>query len=232
MRRAQLPILALASAATALHAQTMSLQSDERYIETLAQYQTQDDQFGFDARTREPATPFEGWADSTGVDITRADASASMSSILSDTSMLATGSANANAIFDANSSVFTIAFATARHIVAFDLAQTTSFALIADLVATTNAESFITVRQDTRFGSLLHEYSVSDGALSINDQITLDAGTYYLEFRAESDHEHHSPADTTGAASFDAAWSVVPTPATTVVLLLAAGAATPRRRAA
>ncbi len=227
MRRKHIAILTIAAVTTPLLAQNMMLQSDERSIETLAEYQTVDDQFGFDSRTRTPDAPFDDWLDTTSINIGRADANAAINSSISSTAMQATGSADAHAIFDVDTSVFTIAFATSRHIVAFELAQDTTFALVADLIATSNAESFITLRQDTRFGAILHEYAVTDDELSIDDQITLSAGTYYLEFRAESNHEHHSPAETTGNASFDAAWSVVPAPATTALLAIAL---MPRRR--
>ena len=222
--------IAAALCATTLHAQTMSLTDDIRYIEVSSEYQTVDDEFGFDVRTSTPDIPFAGWQDSTAVDIGRASASADMSSLLSDTTMLATGSADAQAVYDVDTSVFTIAFATSRHIVGFSLNQSTTFSLVADLVATTYAESFVNIRQDTRFGDLLHEYTISDGTLSINEHITLDAGTYYLEFRAESDHEHHQPADTIGHASFDAAWTIVPAPATALLPLAGLALSVRRRR--
>lgn len=197
---------------SALQAQTMLLSNDGRYIETLAEYQTTDDQFGFDIRTREPASPFIDWADNAAIDIGRASGSVSMSSLLSDSSFLASGSAQAAAVYDVDTSVFTIGFATSRHIIGFDLSQTTTFSLIANLVANQYAQSFITVRQDTQHGTLLHDFSITDAMLSIDQQITLDAGTYFLEFRAESNHELHRAADRIGLASFDAAWSVVPAP--------------------
>lgn len=221
--------LTLATMSTALHAQTMTLLHDARHIETLAQYQTVDDQFGFDTRSFDPTVPFADWSNTASIDIDRASGSVSMNSLLSDTTFLATGAAQAAAIFDADSSVFTIGFATSRHIVAFNLDQTTTFALIANLAATRFANASITVHQDTQSGDLLHDFSVSDDMLSINEHITLDAGTYFLEFRAESHHELYRADDRAGLASYDAVWAVVPAPATTL-LPLAGLMLTARRR--
>lgn len=223
-------IIALALTTTALQAQTMTLTDDQRVIEALVEYQTQDDQFGFDTSSLSPSKPFEHWSDNVGVDIGRASASAALSSTLTETTMLTSSSAITHAIHDPDSSVFTIAFATSRHIIGFDISETTTFALIADLYVTGIAETSITIRQDNRFGDLLYEYAISEGTISINDQITLDAGTYYLEFRAESDIKLHMPADETGYASFDAAWAVVPAPATSSLLPIAGLLLTARRR--
>lgn len=221
--------IAIAACTAALHAQTMTLTDDQRVIEALVEYQTQDDQFGFDSRDSTPTKPFEIWGDNVGVDIVRANANASMSSILTQGTMLTSGSADAHAVHDVDSSVFTIAFGTSRHIIGFNISQTITFALIVDLVATGTAESFVTVRQDSQFGNLLHEHAMTDGSVRIDEQITLDAGTYYLEFRAESHLELYTPDDSTGYASFDAAWAIVPAPAT-ALLPLAGLMLTARRR--
>lgn len=211
-------------------AQTMNLIDDGRTVESLVEFQTQDDQFGFHTRDSQPSRSFSNWTGDANSDIIRASADAHMNSLISSTTLLGSGSASAFADYDVDSSVFTIAFATSRHTIDFSIDTTTTFSLIARLDATGNAQSFARVLRDHANGIVLHEYFANNETRQLNEQITLDPGSYSIQFRAESSIELHTPASQSGLATYDAAWSIVPAPSTGLIALAGLIPLTRRRR--
>ncbi|MFG0313416.1 MAG: hypothetical protein ACF8LL_04430 [Phycisphaerales bacterium] len=212
--------IAIANAGIAHAEPIMSLQVDDRIAVGYGSQESLSGSFDFDSIQSEPMTPFENWTGSAGAGVSAGGGFGEMSSLISSTSILADGSANASATFDALEHNFVTALGSSSHTIGFSIDQTITFSLIANIQATGEANAWVRVREGFGFGDILFDRTVSNDSATINQKITLGPGDYAVQFFANSSITFFEPGSAAGSSSFDAAWTVVPAPATTALLAL------------
>lgn len=202
----------LAIAASGAHAQTMNLVADDRILVGFGTAQFTDGTFDFDSQEATPGTPFQNWSDAAGAGAAAGGGSASVGSLISDTTIAATGDASADAYFDALEHDYVAALGSNAHTIAFEIAQTTTFLIAGQLDATGTAQAWVRVREGFFFGDLLFDRTTDAGPLSVGAQLTLDPGSYNVQFFANSNIVLTTDGSASGAASFDMVFAVIPAP--------------------
>ena len=179
-----------------------------------------------------PDTPFADWSDATAQGVSNALGFATMDSILTDTSIDAVGFTSGGGLLPADALASISALGASIHTISFDISQTTTFSLDANLRATGTGESFIRLTNaPIGGGDTLYEFRNANNTVDIQQQLTLDAGQYTLTFQAQSGGRLNTPGQIDATARYDATWTIVPAPPTALLPLLGL-ATTHRRRAA
>ncbi len=224
-------LAAVAIAAPIAAADSMTYIADQRLI------------IGFGAQTdlagqttsntiqQRPDTPFAAWSDATAQGVSNALGFATMDSTLNETTIDAVGFASAGGILPADALASISALGASIHSISFDLSQTTTFSLDANLRASGVGESFIRLTSaPIAGGDTLYQFRNIDNIIDIQQQFTLSAGQYTLTFQAQSGGKLNSPGQIDGTARYDATWTIVPAPPTALATITGCLLMTRRRR--
>lgn len=225
-------IIAIAFAGGSVSAQTMDLVYEDRIIVGSGSFETIAGTTGFSSQQDIPFTPFQDWEGWVNDGAGPAGGSGQMTSMITNTIITASGSANANANFDSSEYTSLGALGSSAHLVAFTLAQSTTFTMDMSLevVGTANAWARITELNGLDPDELIYEARTLDGLLEVNDTITLGPGDYSVQFFANSNITLTSDGSASGVGSYSGVFAIIPTPATTAPLFLASILTTRRRR--
>jgi hypothetical protein len=223
----------IACAGTALAEPVMNHQLDDRIVVGFGSQETVAGTFDFDSLQDMPANAFEDWSGNAGAGVDAGGGFAQLTSTITSTSINAMGSANASATFDSSEHNYVSALGSSSHTIGFSIDETITFSLIANLQAQGAANAWIRIRDGFFPGSnLLHDFTVMDDTLNISQNITLGPGEYSVQFFANSNIILVDPGSIAGNSSFDAAWTVVPAPATPILAIAAIPTLARRRRSA
>ncbi|GEM_PF-3867669 len=225
---AAMSVLAYAGLATA---QTMSFEVDDRILVGFGSVETIDGFFDFGSQQSEPDVLFGDWSGFASDGADSADGSASMQSVLTSTSISASGTASASAAYDAQLHSFVTALGSSSHGIGFSLAQETTFSLTATLDASGTGQAWARVRRGLFGGDLLFDARTTGGVLAIDETITLGPGQYEMQFFANSNISLGSDGSASGQSSYSGSFVVIPAAPTLAIALLAGVSAARRRRA-
>lgn len=224
-------LAAAAIAAPIAAADTMTFISDQRLIIGFGAQTDFDGQTASNTIQEHPTAPFADWSDATAQGVSNALGYATMDSTLNETMIDAVGFASAGGLLPADALASISALGASIHAISFDLSQTTTFTLDANLRASGVGETFIRLTNaPIAGGDTLYEFRNTNNIVDIQQHFTLDAGQYTLTFQAQSGDRLNSPGQIDGTARYDATWTIVPAPATLPTLGLFALASTRRTR--
>jgi len=222
---------AIAYAGTMSGAQTMQLIGDNRSLLGYGSIETVDGYFDFGSTEVWPDYSYQDWNYGTGSGVDDASGGSGMNSMLSDTAIVATGSASASTTFIDGVHNFTTALGRSEHGISFRLTEETAFALTATIDATGNAASRITFRDLSNGGSDIFVATTQGGVVNIDENFLLGPGDYSIVYYAASSLSLSSPGMLSGASSYDANFRIVPAAPTAALLGLGGLLAVRRRRA-
>ncbi|MFG0313417.1 MAG: hypothetical protein ACF8LL_04435 [Phycisphaerales bacterium] len=211
---------------------TMSYIADQRQLITFGANTSTSGQVSSEVEQQHPDAPYADWNTAIAAGVSSALGFATIDSTLSETSIDAVGFASGGGLLPADSFASISALGASIHTISFDISQTTTFSLDANLRASGIGESFIRLTNaPLGGGDTIYQFLNTDNNIDIQEQITLNAGQYTLTFHAHSGGRLDAPGQIEGSARYDAAWTIVPAPPTALLPLLGL-AATHRRRAA
>lgn len=222
---------ALALAGLAHADPVMNHQLDDRIVVGFGSQESATGSFDFDSFQGMPTNPFEDWSGAASGGVDAGGGFGQLSSTITSTSIAATGTTNASATFNSNQHNYVSALGSSSHTIGFTIDQAITFSLIAAIQAQGEANAWVRIRDGLFPGSsTLYDFTVNNNSMDIDQIITLDPGSYSVQFFANSNITLLDNGTASGSSSFDASWTVVPAPATTL-LLLAAASLPVRRRA-
>jgi hypothetical protein len=223
-------LAATAIAAPIAAANTISYIADERILVAAGTTADQAGQTNSETVQQRPSAPYSDWYDAIVGGVPGALGFATSDSTLTDTLIDAVGFASATVYDLPNSLSYASSLGASIHTISFDISQTTTFMLDADLRADGAGETFIRLTNaPLGGGDTLFEFRNTNNMIEFIQHFTLDAGKYTLTFQAQVSNLLSDPPQSQSSARFDAKWTIVPAPAT-FLLPLAGIALTARRR--
>lgn len=199
----------------------MNHQLDDRIVVGFGSQESASGSFDFDSFQDMPTNAFEDWSGAAGAGVDAGGGFGQLSSLISNTTILATGSTNASATFNSTQHNYVSALGSSSHTIGFSIDQSITFSLIASIQAQGEGNAWVHIR-DGLFPSnnTLYDFTVQNDTMDINQTITLAAGTYAVQFFANSNITLLDNGSASGTSSFDAAWTVVPAPSGLIPLAL------------
>jgi len=224
-------LAAAAIAAPIAAAEPMSYIADNRLLVAYGAQRSGSDQFSEASERLRPFAAFTDWNQNAGAGTGSALGFATIDSALTGTSIDAVGFASAAALFPADTLNYASALGASLHEISFAISDTTTFALQATLTADTPGASSIRLTDNALgAGAIIYQAINTDGTSTVDQQFTLGAGQYTLAFQAQTAITLTSPGNASGSARYDANWTIVPAPATTLIPLMGLAATMRRRR--
>lgn len=222
-------LAAAAIAAPIAAASTMSYIADQRLLITSGTTTDQSGQTSSETVQIQPGALFADWDEAIVGGVPGSFGFAVSNSTLNASSIDAVGFASATDFTPDNTLSYASSLGVSTHAISFDVTQTTTFSLDADLRANGAGESFIRLT-DAHLGEgeTLYEFRNANNMVDILQQFTLAPGKYTLIFQAEVSNLLSDPMKTQSSARFDVKWTIVPAPPTAILPIL--GITLTRRR--